>query len=167
MKRILALAGGVLLAGCATYDGGSLVPGVSTAAQAEALMGPSAQQLSLPNGDRAIYFSRLPYGRAVFVVTVGPDGVMKSIEQRLTRENLAKIVASAWTKKEVRDLFGPPGESVRYARLQREVWSYRYYPDHQRRIIHVQFSDDAVVREVMDMIDPEDEIKRDGRDGKM
>ncbi len=165
MKRILALAGVVLLAGCASFNGSSLVPGVSTAAQAEALMGPPAQQLSLPNGDRALYFSRLPYGRAVFVVTVGPDGVMKSIEQRLTRQNLAKVVAGTWTKKEVRELFGPPapGDSVRFARLQREIWSYRYYPDHERRIIYVQFSDDGVVREVMDMIDPEDEMKRDGR----
>ncbi len=164
MKRIPALVCGLLIAGCATYNGSSLVQGVSTAAQAEALMGPSEQQLSLPNGDRALYFSRLPYGRVVYVVTVGPDGVMKSIEQRLTLQNLAKLVSGTSTKKEVRELFGPPGESVYFARQQREVWSYRYYPDHERRIIYVQFSDDGVVREVQDMIDPEEEMKHIGQD---
>ena len=163
MKRILALACGALAAGCASFNGGNLVPGSSTAAQAEALMGPPAQQVSLPNGDTAIFFSRLPNGRAVYVVTVGPDRVMKSIEQRLTRANVAKLIPGTWTKKEVRELFGPPGDSVRYARLQREVWSYKFFGDSQRRIIYVQFSDDGVVREVMDMIDPADEMKRTGQ----
>ena len=163
MKRILVLVSGALLAGCASFNGSSLVPGASTAAQAEALMGPPAQQLSLPNGDMAIYFSRLPQGRAMYVVTVGPDGIMKSIEQRLTQENLAKLIPGTWTRKEVRELFGPPGDSVRFARLQREVWSYKYFGGHQQRIIYVQFSDDGVVREVMDMIDPADEMKRTGQ----
>ena len=163
MKRILVLASGALLAGCASFNGSSLVPGASTAAQAEALMGPPAQQLSLPNGDTAIYFSRLPQGRAMYVVTVGPDGVMKSIEQRLTPQNLTRLVPGTWTSKEVRELFGPPGNSVRFARQQREVWSYRYYPDYERRIIHVQFSDDGVVREVLDM---NDDVRRKGPGGR-
>ena len=163
MKRMLALLSGVLLTGCASFNGSSLVPGISTAAQAEALMGPPAQQVSLANGDSAIYFSRQPLGRNVYVVTVGPDGVMKSIEQRLTQQNLAKIVPQTWTQKEVRELFGPPANTVHFDRQQREVWSYRYYPDHERRVIYVQFSDDGVVREVMDMIDPHEEMKHNGR----
>lgn len=162
MKPMIALAGAALLAGCVSWSG-SLVPGKSTAAEAERLMGRPAQRVALPNGDTALYFSRLPYGRAMFVVTVGPDGVMKSIEQRLERANIAKIVAGTWTKKEVSELFGPPGDTGRLPRQQREWWEYRFFSDHQRRVLWVQYSDDGVVREVMDMIDPEDEKNRDGK----
>lgn len=167
MKRIIALACTALLAGCASYGGDSLVPGKSTGAEAEALMGRPAQRLSLPNGDSALYFSRLPYGRAMFVVTVGSDGIVKSREQRLVRENIAKIVAGTWTKKEVGELFGPPGSSGRFARQQRDWWEYKYFSDHERRVIWVQYSGDGVVREVLDMIDPEDEKNRNGQRDRM
>ena len=80
MKRIIATLLMAVLAGCASFNGGSLVPGQSTGADAEKLMGAPAQTLKLVNGDTALYFSRLPLGRAMYVVTVGPDGVMKSIE---------------------------------------------------------------------------------------
>jgi hypothetical protein len=165
MKRIwiLSLAGAALTAGCVSFNGASLVPGKSTAAEVEQLMGRPSQRVTLPNGDSALYFSRLPYGRAVFVVTVGRDGVMKSIEQRLERANIAKIVPNLWTKKEVAELFGPPGDRGRLPRQQREWWEYRFFSDYQRRVLWVQYSDDGVVREVMDMIDPEDEKNRDGQ----
>jgi len=166
MNRILALASAALIAACASFSGTGLVPGKSTGAEAERLMGRPAQRLSLPNGDSALYFSRQPYGRAVFVVTVGPDGVMKSIEQRMERENIAKIVPNVWTKKEVAELFGPPGDRGRLPRQQRDWWEYRYFLDYQRRVVWVQYSDDGVVREVLDMIDPEDEKNRDGKDSR-
>ncbi len=166
MQRILALAGAALIAGCASFSGSSLVPGKSTAAEVEQLMGRPAQRVALPNGDSALYFSRQPYGRAVFVVTVGRDGVMRSIEQRMERQNVAKIVPNVWTKKEVAELFGPPGDRGRLPRQQREWWEYRYFYDYQRRVIWVQYSDDGVVREVLDMIDPEDEKRRDGKDSR-
>src|SRR5258706_10771612 len=109
MKRIIATALMAVLAGCASFSGSDLVPGKSTGAEAETRMGPAAQNLKLANGDRALYFSRLPYGRAMYVVTVGPDGVMKSIEQRMTYASFAKVVTNTSTKKEVSELLGPPG----------------------------------------------------------
>jgi len=162
MNRILALAGAALVAGCAAFNGASLVPNKSTGAEVEQLMGRPAQRITLASGDTALYFSRQPYGRAVFVVTLGRDGVMKSIEQRMERANVLKIVPGTWTKKEVAELFGPPGDRGRLPRQQREWWEYRYFLDHQRRVVWVQYSDDGVVREVLDMVDPEDEKKRDG-----
>lgn len=157
MRRIppLVLAV-VVLGGCASFSGSSLVAGKSTAAEAEALMGPPAQTVSLPNGDTALYFSRQPMGQAMFVVTVGADRVMKSIEQRLVEENIAKIVPGAWTKKEVGELFGPPGQSGLLRRQQREWWEYKYGEYWPRRVLWVQYSGDGVVREVLDMIDPGD-----------
>jgi hypothetical protein len=157
MRRVAAAAalGAAILAGCASFDGRGLVPGRSTEAEVRALMGTPAQSLALPNGDRALYFSRLPEGRAMFVVTLAPDGVMKSKEQRLVRENLARIAAGTSGMKEVRELFGPPGRTGRLARQERDWWEYKYLDYGERRVIWVQFSDDGIVREVLDMLDPE------------
>ena len=151
---ILAAFGlAALAAGCSSFDGRGLVPGKSTLAEVEALMGAPAQRLALPGGESALYFSRLPEGRAVYLVTVGPDGVMKSIEQRLVRKNLARITAGISTHEDVKALFGPPGRTGNLALQEREWWEYKYFDYEQRRIIWVQFSRDGVVREVLDMLD--------------
>ena len=158
--RILVLT--MALAGCTTFNGGGLVPGKSTAAEAEKLMGQPAQTLKLLNGDSALYFSRLPYGRAMYVVTVGPDGVMKSIEQRMAWASFAKVVANSSTKKDVSELLGPPGRQGRLERQHRDWWEYRYRLPPDDRVVWVQFSDDGVVREMLDMLDPDEERKKDG-----
>ncbi|MGH9650287.1 MAG: hypothetical protein ACRD3I_07425, partial [Terriglobales bacterium] len=118
-----------------------------------ALMGTLSHKVALPNGDTALYFSRLPEGRAVYVVTIGTNGVMKSKEQRLTRENLRHIFTGTSTMQEIRNLFGPPGRDGRQERQARLWWEYKYYDFAERRVFWVQFSDDGVVREVLDMLD--------------
>ena len=142
-----------LLAGCAAIDGRDLVPGTSSEAEVLALMGAPAQRLALAGGDAALYYSRLPEGRAVYVVTLGPDRVVKSVEQRLVRSNLARLAVGISTVKEVRELFGPPGRAGRLPRQEREWWEYKFFDYEDRRIFWVQFSDDGVVREVIDMLD--------------
>ena len=165
VKRHIVLAAALALAGCASTTPGNLVPGQSTAAQAEARWGAPDQRIALPGGDTALYFSRQPYGRAMYVVAVGPDNVVKSVEQRLSRENAAKIVPGTWTKKEVLALLGPPGDTGRTGLGRREWWEYRY-DDYEKRVIWVMYSDEGVVREVIDRIDPEDEKNRDANDNK-
>ncbi len=154
-KAVFYAVAAALLAGCASFDGRGLVPGRSTEIEVEALMGAPAERLALPGGDSALYFPRQPYGRATYVVTFGSGGVMKSIEQRLTSENIRKIVAGAWTKKGVRELLGPPADSGRLALQPREWWGYRHSAYGEKRVLWVQFSGDGVVREVLDMLDPE------------
>ena len=65
--------------------------------------------------------------------------------------------------EQVRDLFGPPYQSSRFARLDRNVWTW-----HMRRFgdpgipvqLNVQMSPDGVVREVV-ILDESDSV-RDG-----
>lgn len=162
MKSIIVFVLAALLASCASFNGSSLVPGKSTATDAETTLGTANQRIKLTNGDSALYFSRLPYGRAMYVVTVGSDGIMKSIEQRMAQATFAKVVANASTKQEVSELLGPPGKQGRFDRQQRDWWEYRYRQAPDYRIVWVQFSDDGVVREMMDMLDPDEERKKDG-----
>jgi len=166
MKSILVSAFAALLAGCATFNGSELIPGKSTVADAQARMGAPSQSLKLANGDSALYFSRLPYGRTMYVTTFGPDGVMKTIEQRMQYASFAKVVANTSNKADVSELLGPPGMQGRFDRQKRDWWEYRYYLAPDYRVVWVQFSDDGVVREMLDMLDPDEEQKKDGRDGR-
>ena len=153
--RLAAAALAALLAaGCASFDGHTLVPGRSTRGEVLALMGPPAQEVAGADGGTVLYFPRLPAGRQTFVATLGRDGVLASaVEQRLTRENFAKLVSGTTTAKDVRELLGPPERPVRFERQARDVWEYPYRYYEERRVLWVQFSYDGVVQEVVDMLD--------------
>lgn len=151
--KSLALCGLLLIAGCASFDGRGLVVGQSTAADAEALMGPAAQRLPLPEGGQALYFSRMPEGRAVFQVSVDSHGVVRAIEQKLTRQHIWEIHGGSSTKDDVLRLFGPPGRRSRLDLVDREVWEYKWLDYQDLRTLYVQFSRDGVVREVLDLKD--------------
>jgi hypothetical protein len=158
--RLLALAIGAaaLGAGCASFDGRSLVPGKSTAAEVEALMGPPDQKLAEPGGDSVWYFSRQPMGLQIFAARIAPDGILRAIDQRLTEENLRKLLVGVTTAADTRALLGPPWRVSRNARLQREIWDYRMYNQVQvEHTLSVQFSDDGLVREVLLLRDHRDE----------
>ena len=142
-----------LLAGCSSFDGRGLVVGQSTAAEAEALMGPPAQRLPLAEGGTALYFSRMPEGRHVFQVSVDAQGIVRSIEQKLTRLHIYEIVNGASNRDDVLKLFGPPGRRGYLALSEREWWEYKYQDYQDLRILYVQFSGDGVVREVIDLRD--------------
>lgn len=137
-----------LLSGCVSYSGSSLVAGQSSAADAEALMGKPAERIEKPGGGSVLYYPHGPIGRETFAVTIGADGKVQAVEQRLTDANIAKVVNGTWTTREVRELFGPPSRTTRYARLERDVWEYPMDPRWMPYLLTVQFSADGVVREV-------------------
>lgn len=144
-----------LLAGCASFDGHSLQPGAS-AADVEALMGPAADRRT-EGSETWLYFPRQPYGYATYVARIGADGKLIAIEQRLTDENVAKIERNKWTAEQVRELMGPPYTAMNFARMQRDIWEYRYRSLQSTvpYALYVQFSPDGVAREVYSMSDPD------------
>ncbi len=155
MKTILALAAVAALAGCAGYAGSGLVPGRSTAEEVEALMGPAAEIRPGAGGETVRYYPRQPYGRETYAARIGPEGRLRAIEQRLTEANLARLTPGVSRAGDVRDLFGPPFETNSFARLARDVWTYKLYGDGSRlKDLYVQMSPDGVVREVMMIDDP-------------
>jgi SmpA / OmlA family len=151
----------VLTAGCASYSGDSLVPGRSTASDVQALMGAPDEKLPLANGDSEWFYAR-PQGRQTFAVTLSTGGVVKSVEQRLTEENLARLRAGTSTRHDVRTLLGPPGLVSRLPRQQREVWEYRMHNAEQDDyFLYAQFSDDGVLRELLMLRDVRNEVAGD------
>jgi hypothetical protein len=149
----VAVALAALLTGCAGYSGRDLVAGKSTAAEVQASMGAPAEKLALPNSDNVWYYPRGPQGRHTFAVTLGPDNVLRGIEQRLTMANVEKLVQGRSTAKEVRELLGPPPTVRPFPRLQRYVWIYPMQLVAEPRILWVQFSSDDIAREIIETHD--------------
>jgi hypothetical protein len=146
----------LLAAGCAGYEGRGLVPGQSTAAEVDALMGPAAERRAGPNGETVLWFPRLPAGRMSYAARIGPDDKLIAIEQRLTEENLAYLERGKTTAEMVHDLFGPPNKVNQFPRMQREVWTYQMPAVMTEwKVLYVQFSPDGVLREYYYMDDPE------------
>ena len=145
-----------LVAGCASYSGSGLVPGQSSAAEVEAVMGPAAARRPGPNGETVLWFPRMPYGDGTYAARIGADGRLIAIEQQLTPENVARLQPGRTTAKEVRDLLGPPWREDAYPRLAREIWTYPMTAsDPTPKHFYVQFSGDGVVRELYLLDDPD------------
>jgi hypothetical protein len=154
--RWLAAVLVVLLAGCAGYSGSNLVPGSSTEAEVRASMGAPAMIVQKP-GETWWYYPRGYYARQTFVARIGADGILRGIEQRLTLANVRKVHIGTSTMNDVRELFGPPHEITRLNRLKRTVWEYRMFDNPVAWLVYVQFSDDGVVREVLQLRDFRDD----------
>lgn len=157
MKSLCVAAGvtAVLLSACASYSGSSLIAGVSTTAEVEALMGKPAERVQTSGGGGVFYYPRGPVGRETYAVLIGADGKVQRVEQRLTDANIGKLVLGTTTVREVRELFGPPAATTHYARLERDVWEYPMDPVYRPYVLTVQFSADGIVREVFKMTDYE------------
>jgi hypothetical protein len=145
----------LILAGCASFDGRGLAPG-TPAAEVERVMGPAADK-RVHDGETWLYFPRQPYGQATYVARIDRDGRLIAIEQRLTDDNLAKIVPGKTRVDEVRERFGPPYTDMNFQRMQREILEYRMRSDSSPvpYAVYVQASPDGIVREVYKMSDPD------------
>jgi hypothetical protein len=154
MRTLLLAALAAALCACASYSGRGLVSGQATMQDVERVMGPAADQRPAPGGDTVRYYSRLPYGREIYAARFGPDGKLKSIEQRLTEQNFAKLVPGTTRAADVRDLLGPPNRVDQLPRMEREAWTYQVNGFTTDKLLFVQLSRDGIVREVIVIDDP-------------
>ena len=162
MKTARVLLACLLVAGCAAVapDHG-LAPGKATRAEVLAQMGQPAMTLERPGGGHQLYFTHWPWGRATYVATISADGMLREMDQRLNYWNIHKVRAGM-TADEVRRLLGPPNEIGRLPRQQRDVWAYPWvHAVREGRILFVQFSDDGIVREAIEMHDYERDPEND------
>ncbi|HWA38155.1 MAG TPA: outer membrane protein assembly factor BamE [Burkholderiales bacterium] len=141
-----------MVAGCASYSGYTLQPGASSA-EVEATMGKPALVREAANGEKTWWYPRFPFGRESYAARLSPDGRLIALEQRLTPQNIARIVPNKSTSEEVLDVLGPPSDVYRYPRQQREAWEYPLFKPPQSRSLYVQISPDKVVREVYELED--------------
>jgi hypothetical protein len=161
MKRITLLTLVLVLAACASgYDGSSLTPGQSSAAEVEKEMGKVADRRPGPDGSTVLWFPRLPAGRVSYAATIGKDGKLVSVEQRLTRQYLQKVNPGVSRQSDVSDILGPPSRVDKYPRREGDVWTY-HAQGIQPQIIVVEYTKEGVVEKAYMMDDP-DSRARDG-----
>ena len=112
-----------------------------------------------PDGSSVLYYPHAPMGRHTYAVTVGSNGVMRSIDQLLVRTNYDRLMAGSMTSRQVREILGPPDASLvsRLPRQAREVWEYRWLDYGVKYVLAVQFSDDGILREVINGRDDDNE----------
>jgi len=155
MKTITLAALALLLAACAgnPYSGRNLAQGASMA-EVEAKMGKPKETLVDSAGYPVWFYPTAPNGRETWAARFMPDGRLVSVEQRLTKENIARIVLGTTTQKQVRELFGPPGLAYPLPRLPFEEWDYVMLVDNRYYDYLIRFSPDGVVRDTYLLHDP-------------
>ena len=134
-----------------------LVPGTSVAKDVESRMGQPTEKINLANGDSVWFYAQNRAGRQTIAVRISPDGIVRSVEERLEPEQISKIVAGVTTTGQTRELLGPPYRIGRLPLLQRDVWEYLFYDKMAvKQILNLQFSLDGIVREISITRDPVD-----------
>src|SRR5690242_12844204 len=127
IRGVARSAGGLVflfLAACASNDGRGLVPGQSSDQDVQRIMGKPAETQQLANGEIVYWYPQLPWGHVSYAARVGPDGRLLAFDQRLTEDNISKIVRGQTTAKQVHDLLGPAWRPEHYERMQRDIWTY-------------------------------------------
>jgi hypothetical protein len=139
MKLISTLIATMLLSACASYSGTGLKPGEANLEQVQALMGQPAMRWRNADGSIQLAYPRGPFGFHTYMVKLGSDGRLQSIENVLDEKSFGRIRAGL-SKDEVLRLIGPPDDSrtVYYKARDELAWDWRFreiYGDPARFIV--------------------------------
>jgi hypothetical protein len=135
----------IVLAGCASYSGYNLRPGVSTEDEARRTMGPPAAEYANADGSRELAYPRGPLGTETFMVDIGADRKVQGVRQVLS-DGVFNSIRPGMTRDDVLRLIGPPGDRMYYTGLQQDSWEWRYMDSWRyTAIFSVNFDRDGVV----------------------
>jgi len=132
VKSVIPLLAALLLAACASYGGGGLVPGNAVLADVVGVMGEPAMRWQAPDGSVQLAYPRGPAGVHTFMVRLGPDGKLQRIENVLESTGFMQI-RLGMNEAQVLQVLGPPypaWTSYFEARDER-VWQWPYCDDFQ------------------------------------
>jgi hypothetical protein len=122
MIRLVLMLGALLsLLGCDRTN--ELRPGISTTAEIIDTLGRPTMEWQ-EGVDKVWEYPFTPEGTRNYMLTIGPDGVLKAMENVLTPENFAKV-QPGMTREQVRRLLGKAASMQFFARKQEEVWEWK------------------------------------------
>ncbi len=125
MRRLAAAAALAFLAGCASYGGYGLTPGVDGEARLAAVMGEPAAKWRNTDGSSDWAYPRGPTGYDTFMVHVSGAGKIASIEKVLDPAHFARVVRGL-DKDQVLRIVGPPARVEEFASRGETAWDYRF-----------------------------------------
>jgi outer membrane protein assembly factor BamE (lipoprotein component of BamABCDE complex) len=122
MRAFILMLGALLtLLGCDRTN--ELRPGISMAAEVIEKMGQPAMEWQ-EGADRVWEYPFTPEGTRNYMLTIGPDGILKAMEQVLTPENFARV-QPGMTRQDIRRLLGKPASVQFFELKQEEVWDWK------------------------------------------
>lgn len=140
LHAVTAAVMAIALPACDAISLKELKPGQSTVAEVRQRMGPPTAEYPAPDGSLVLEYSRQPEGIHCYMVKVGADQILVSIDQVLTEANYAKV-AAGMNREQVRRLLGKPGSITTYPNKPEEVWDWKIAGDipTQDKHFHVHF----------------------------
>ncbi|MBI4755890.1 MAG: outer membrane protein assembly factor BamE [Betaproteobacteria bacterium] len=133
MSRLTAALCAVLsalgLSACDWFAMKELKPGISTGYDVRERMGTPTLEWRNEDGSLTWEFARTPEGKVNYLITVGPDNIMRSIEQVVTEANFARVQAGM-SRDQIRRLLGRPAHVQKLGLKQEEVWEWKYDNPH-------------------------------------
>ena len=124
--RAIAFVSTLALAACASYSGAGLRPGEARLDDVVRVMGEPAMRWQDVDGSVQLAYPRGPGGIHTYMVKLGADGRLQSIENALDEATFARI-RPGMTKAQVLRLIGPPDASrtVYFKARDELVWDWR------------------------------------------
>ncbi len=117
-----------LLSSCASYSGYGLKPGVSSLDDVERVMGQPAMRWQNSDKSSQLAYPRAPAGLHTYMVFIGSDGKLQSIDNVLDPKVFATI-RPGMTKEQVLRTLGPPGWAADYPNRDTREWEWRFCND--------------------------------------
>ena len=147
MKRLLsALALLLGIAGCDYFALQDLKPGVSTDLEVRERLGRPTLEWRNADGSVTWEYPKGPQGTDTYMVTIGPDRILRVVDQVLTEANYARI-EKGMDGDQVRRILGKPGQITTYPHKPETVWDWHIagsLPSEEAHF-HVHFSPDGKV----------------------
>ncbi|MEW6513734.1 MAG: outer membrane protein assembly factor BamE [Pseudomonadota bacterium] len=144
MRSFLLMLGALLtLLGCDRTN--ELRPGISNTTEIIDKLGRPTMEWQ-EGADKVWEYPFTPEGTRNYMLTIGPGGILKAMEQVLTPENFAKV-QPGMRQEEIRRLLGKPASMQFFALKQEEVWEWKEQtalPSSDMRF-NVYFSNTGVV----------------------
>lgn len=144
----------VFLSGCDADQLSRLRPGRTTADEIRQIMGRPDLEWREPDGSRVWEYPRTPEGVVNYMVVIGPDNVLREVQQVLTGENFSKIVPGM-TQDEVRRLLGRPAHQRSFALTKETVWDWKTKSEISMQwFFNVHFNADGLVSKTSTSFEP-------------
>jgi len=146
----------LLMAGCATPGRDArLQPGVSRGEDVVAFYGQPTRVWPETDGGRTLEYASQPMGRHCYMVRLGADGRLVSVEDGLSPANRARV-EPGMTPEQVSRLLGTERSRVLFRLSGEDVWDWTIEPDQAGygMRFNVHFKDGRVVRTTQSMVFP-------------
>jgi len=151
----LGTALALCLGGCDYFALQELKPGISTDLEVRDRFGQPTMEWRNDDGSLTWEYPRGPQGNDTYMITIGPDRVLRAVEQVLTEANYARI-EKGMDEARVRRILGKPGHVTTYPNKGETVWDWRIagtIPSEEAHF-HVHFGPDGKVGGTSRRVEP-------------